>query len=156
MMKLFLTVLLMFTFIGFSFAGDPLEEIDGTESWYEGTMEGNGDIVYYNESYEKDMKIYLSYLKSKQKNKSEAKSISYKVNRRKKSKKAENKDDEIGELGSIKEDEKLGDDLMNENTKDKKIKATKIDKKDSKSIDKKDSKSDDDLSDDDLLDDDLD
>ncbi len=143
MMKLFLTVLLMFMFSTFSFARDPLEEIDGTESWYEGTMEGNGDVVYYNESYEKDMKIYLSYLKSKQKNKSEAKSISYKVNRRRKSEKVESKDDEIGELGSIKEDEKLGDDLMNEDIKDKKE-------------NKKEDKKDDDLSDDDLLDDDLD
>lgn len=139
MMKLFLTVLLIFTFSSFSFAKDPLEEIDGTESWYEGTMEGNGDIVYYNESYEKDMKIYLSYLKSKQKNKSDAKSISYKVNRINKHKKSENKDDEIGALGSIKEDEKLGDDLMNEKVKDKKEK-----------------KKDDDSSDDDLSGDDLD
>ncbi len=154
MIKLFLTVLLMFTFSTFSFGNDPLEEIDGTESWYEGTMEGNGDIVYYNESYEKDMKIYLAYLKSKQKNKMEAKSISYKVNRRKKHQKAENKDDEIGELGSIKEDDKLGDDLMNENDDNKKIDAVKIDKKEknknSDDSDDSDNSDDDDLSEDDL------
>jgi len=140
MTKFFLILLLTLTMFSLPlFSRDPLAEIDGTESWYEGSMEGNGDIVYYNESYEKDMKIYLSYLKSKQKNKLETKSISYKVNKRSKSKdNYESKDDEIGEIGSIKEDDKLSNELLN-----------------NKKSDNDDDLSDDDLSDDDLSDDDL-
>jgi len=131
-MKIILAlVLIFFTFI---VSADPLDEIDGTESWYEGTMEGNGDIVYYNASYEKDMKKYLAYLKSKQKSKVQIKSLSSKINRRKSSNYDDSKDDEIGALGTLKDDDKLGDDLLLEDdtedkTNKKRVEEVKKDKK---------------------------
>jgi hypothetical protein len=144
MIKLTLILILIFS-VSSLLARDPLEEIDGTESWYEGTMNGNGDIVYYSASYEKDMKIYLSYLKSKQKNKEQTKSLSSKINRRKTVNK--NKDDEIGELGSIKEDQKLGDDLLNDENESE-IKNTDSTQKKKEEVKKEEVE--------DLLDDDLD
>ena len=126
MLVILLLVLLFSTSI---IIGDPLEEIDGTESWYEGTMDGNGDIVYYNASYEKDMKKYLAYLKSKQKSKVQIKSLSSKINRRKSSNYDDSKDDEIGALGTLKDDDKLGDDLLLEDETSIEKNTIKKDKK---------------------------
>ena len=50
-----------------SLFADPLDTYDGTEEWYKDRISDNGLIVYYDPSYEKDMKIYISYLKRKQK-----------------------------------------------------------------------------------------
>ena len=138
MIKLTLSVIMFFIFAGILTASDPLDEIDGTESWYEGTLEGKGDIVYYNEAYEKDMKTYLAYLKAKQKGKTDNKNISNKLNKRKKSKAD---DDDIGEIGSLEDESKLKDDLMKSDGK------TENNDKDNQNNQKND---------DDLLDDDLD
>lgn len=64
-MKLFIFIFLISSVV--VFAGyDPLDTVDGTESWYKGSNEKEEAVSYYDSSYEEDVKMYLAYLKSKQ------------------------------------------------------------------------------------------
>ncbi len=64
-MKLFIFVFFISSIAIFA-KYDPLETIDGTESWYKGSNEKEEAVSYYDSSYEEDVKMYLAYLKSKQ------------------------------------------------------------------------------------------
>ncbi len=64
-MKLFIFVFFISSIAIFG-KYDPLDTIDGTESWYKGSNEKEESVTYYDSVYEDDVKMYLAYLKSKQ------------------------------------------------------------------------------------------
>ena len=61
-MKLFIFVFFISSIAVFA-KYDPLDTIDGTESWYKGSNEKEEAVSYYDSSYEEDVKMYLAYLR---------------------------------------------------------------------------------------------
>lgn len=115
-MDIFYKLIFSLMFFAVVLSADPLDTYDGTEHWYKDRISEKGIIVYYDPSYEKEVKNYLSYLKRKNKKIIfKKKAILSKINR---NNELEDKSDEIGTLGTMDGDEKIENDTLVEAKKD--------------------------------------